>query len=174
MHKETTYKETMHKETTQIDSTLLLRNYEPTDLDEMLALFYDTVHTVNRSDYTKAQADAWAPADPDRARWEDSLKSHYGLVALSGDQIVGFGDYEPGGHLDRLYVHRLYQGRGVATAIADALEAYAGEQGDEVMTVEASLTARPFFEKRGYRVIQEQKVERQGQLLTNFQMIKQL
>ena len=34
----------------------------------------------------------------------------------------------------------------------------------------ASITARPFFEKRGYQVVKEQQVERQGILLTNFVM----
>ena len=31
---------------------------------------------------------------------------------------------------------------------------------------------RPFFEKRGYRVVKEQQVERQGILLTNYVMEK--
>lgn len=35
----------------------------------------------------------------------------------------------------------------------------------------ASITARPFFEKRGYRVVKEQQVERQGVFLTNFEMV---
>lgn len=34
----------------------------------------------------------------------------------------------------------------------------------------ASITTKPFFEKRGYRVIREQQVERQGIFLTNFVM----
>ena len=36
-----------------------------------------------------------------------------------------------------------------------------------------SITARPFFERRGYRVVREQQVERQGIMLTNFVMIKE-
>lgn len=34
------------------------------------------------------------------------------------------------------------------------------------------MTARPFFEKRGYRVEQEQQVVRRGVTLTNFIMKK--
>ena len=34
----------------------------------------------------------------------------------------------------------------------------------------ASRTAKPFFEKRGWRVVKEQQVERHGVLLTNFVM----
>ena len=40
------------------------------------------------------------------------------------------------------------------------------------VTTHASITARPFFEKRGYRVVKEQQVERHGVLLTNFVMEK--
>ena len=36
----------------------------------------------------------------------------------------------------------------------------------------ASITAKPFFEKRGYKVVKEQKIERQGIFLTNFLMKK--
>ena len=39
-----------------------------------------------------------------------------------------------------------------------------------VISTHASITAKPFFEKRGYRVIREQQVERQGVALTNFVM----
>ena len=41
-----------------------------------------------------------------------------------------------------------------------------------VISTRASITAKPFFEKRGYRVIREQQVERQGVALTNFVMEK--
>ncbi len=84
-------------------------------------------------------------------------------------QIVGFGDMDETGYLDRLYVHKDYQRQGVATAICDALEqnTKAAE-----FTTHASITARPFFEKRGYTVVKVQQVERRGILLTNFVMKK--
>ncbi|GEA31614.1 hypothetical protein CDIOL_25370 [Clostridium diolis] len=44
----------------------------------------------------------------------------------------------------------------------------------KVITVEASITAKPFFEKRGYHIVRQQEVERKGQLLTNFVMKKLL
>ena len=39
---------------------------------------------------------------------------------------------------------------------------------------EASVTARPFFERRGFRVVSERRVWRQGVELTNFAMEKSL
>lgn len=61
-----------------------------------------------------------------------------------------------------------HQGKGVATALCDRLEQVCAG----VISTHASITAKPFFEKRGYRVIREQQVERQGVALTNFVMEK--
>ena len=41
-----------------------------------------------------------------------------------------------------------------------------------MLTVHASITARPFFERRGYTLIRPQWVERHGILLQNFVMQK--
>lgn len=51
-------------------------------------------------------------------------------------------DYRPedGTELARLYVHKDCQGRGIATAICDALE-----QDGETFTTHASITARSFL-----------------------------
>lgn len=70
---------------------------------------------------------------------------------------------------DRLYVHKDYQNQGIATAICDVLEQSAG---DTKITTHASITAKPFFEHRGYKVVREQQVMRDGISLTNFVMEK--
>ena len=36
-----------------------IRRYEPDDLSQITALFYDTVHAVNAADYSPEQLDAW-------------------------------------------------------------------------------------------------------------------
>lgn len=147
-----------------------IRPYRPADLAEMAALFYDTVHTVNAADYTPRQLDAWATGQVDLDAWDGSLRAHLSLVAEENGRIIGFGDLDAAsGYLDRLYVHKDYQRRGVASALCDRLEAAA--EGGRVYT-HASITARPFFEKRGYCVQKQQQVERRGELLTNFVMEK--
>ena len=123
---------------------------------------------VNAKDYTKEQLDAWATGQVDMENWNQSLLEHYSIVALDDGMIVGFGDIDKIGYRDRLFVHADYQRKGVATAICNQLEQVI--QGNIV--THASITARPFFEKRGYQVIKEQQVERQGIFLTNFVMEK--
>lgn len=147
---------------------MLIREYRMSDCKEITELFYNTVHTVNARDYTKEQLDVWATGNEDLEKWNSSLKEHYSIVAVENDVIVGFGDIDKTGYLDRLYVHSDHQGKGIATAICDQLEQYA--KGD--ITTHASITAKPFFEKRGYKVLKKQQVERQGVFLTNFRMKK--
>lgn len=149
---------------------MLIREYETRDLDEITSLFYDTVHTVNRKDYTQEQVDVWASGTIDRAKWNQSFLEHYSVVAVKEDQIVGFGDMDATGYLDRLYVHKEHQGQGIAAAICDALEE---RMKGKAYFVHASITAKFFFEKRGYVLVKEQQVERGGVLLTNYVMRKE-
>lgn len=133
----------------------------------MAELFYQTVHAVNAADYTKEQLDVWATEKMNLADWDRSFLEHRTVVALMGGQIVGFGDMDQTGYLDRLYVHKDHQGEGIASAICDVLEkSVFGKR----ITTHASITARPFFEKRGYQVVKEQEVIRGGIPLKNFVM----
>ena len=122
-----------------------IRKYRPSDCRELAELFYDTVHTVNAGDYTKEQLDAWATGHVDLEAWDRSFREHHTLVALEDGAVIGFGDIDGSGYLDRLYVHRRHQGKGVATALCDRLEQVCAG----VISTHASITAKPFFEKRG-------------------------
>lgn len=150
---------------------MLLRSYRSADCEEMAKLFYDTVHEVNIRDYTAEQVSAWADGNIDLAAWEKSFSEHYTVVAEENGIIVGFGDIAGDGYLDRLYVHKNHQRRGIATAICDRLESFPDT--DE-LTVHASITAKPFFISRGYSVIKEQTVVRRGVALTKFIMCKKI
>ncbi|SPS03698.1 GNAT family N-acetyltransferase [Latilactobacillus sakei] len=143
-----------------------IRRYQQADCQAVAELFYKTVHTVNAGDYTKAQLAVWATGEPDLKKRDQSLQSHFSVVALENDNLIGFGDIDQAGYLDRLFVHADYQRRGVATAICHQLEQAVACR----VVTHASITARPFFESRGYQVIREQQVARQGVLLTNFVM----
>lgn len=145
-----------------------IRPYQPADCVLLAELFHHTVHTINARDYTSEQLQAWAPGSVDLEEWNRSFQAHYTLVAIDHGLIVGFGDIDSTGYLDRLYVHADYQGQGIATALCERLE----QSVSGPVRTHASLTARPFFEKRGYRVVKEQQVERHGVLLTNFVMHK--
>lgn len=150
---------------------VIIRKYESSDCEELSELFYNTVHNVNVKDYSKEQLDAWASGNVNLHEWNQSFHEHYTLVAVTDDVIVGFGDIDAAGYLDRLYVHKDYQNQGITTAICDALEQAVNT--DKVRT-HASITAKPFFLQRDYKVIKEQQVIRNGIMLTNYVMEKRL
>jgi putative acetyltransferase len=148
--------------------TIKIRRYQSSDCAKLAELFYNTVHTVNAKDYAQEQLDAWATGQVDLEKWDRSFLEHYSLVAVENDIIVGFGDIDGTGYLDRLYVHADYQGRGIAADVCDQLEQTVKGK----IVTHASITAKPFFEKRGYKVIKKQEVERKGIFLTNYVMEK--
>ncbi len=150
---------------------MLIRQYVPTDCEELAKLFYHTVHTINAKDYSQEQLNVWATEKIDLEVWNKSLSEHYTVVAVENSIIVGFGDIDKSGYLDRLYVHKDYQRKGVATAICNKLEQTL--KVNKIIT-HASITAKSFFEQRGFKVIKEQQVERNGIALTNYVMEKQV
>lgn len=148
---------------------MIIRRYETSDCKDLAELFYNTVHSINAKDYTEEQLNVWATGSVDLEKWNQSLLAHFSVVAVEDEIIVGFGDIDMTGYLDRLYVHKDYQNQGIATAICDKLE-YIFDVGK--VTTHASITAKPFFEKRGYKVTKKQNVERDGVLLQNYVMEK--
>lgn len=150
---------------------MVIREYRSSDCEQLAELFYHTVHAVNAKDYTKEQLDVWVSGCVDLEEWDRSFMEHYTVVAVKNDVIAGFGDIDESGYLDRLYVHKDYQNQGIATVICNELEQ--GVRADKI-TTHASVTAKPFFERRGYKVVREQQVIRGGIPLTNFVMEKQL
>ncbi|MEH2356069.1 GNAT family N-acetyltransferase [Nostoc sp.] len=148
-----------------------IRIYEIADTKEIMKLFYDTIHEVNIHDYTEEQVAAWAPENMDIEVWIKSLGSKFTYIAEE-DKIIGFGELEANGHIDRFYCHKDFQRKGVGKKILEQIELKANSLGVEKLFTEASITAKPFFESQGFIVIKKQEVERRGQKLINFVMEK--
>ncbi|KRL87080.1 GNAT family N-acetyltransferase [Ligilactobacillus apodemi] len=146
----------------------MIRKYQFGDQKQIAELFYTTVQTVNAKDYSQEQLAAWTKGNTDPTIWQQRLAKKYSLVAVEAGRIIGFGEIDESGYLGHLFVSADHLRREVATALCDRLEKFGG---DHIIT-HASLTARPFFEQRGYVVIKKQQVWREGVGLTNFVMEK--
>jgi putative acetyltransferase len=151
-----------------------IRYYEAGDAPEIVRLFFETVRSVNRADYSDEQLEAWAPGVPDPEEWHARMAGRRTLVAEEGGEVVGFAELEYDGRLDMLYVRKDAVGRGVGRRLDEAVEREARGQGLGWIFTEASITARPFFEQQGFRVVREQVVSRRGVSMTNFVMEKEL
>ena len=102
------------------------------------------------------------------------LLNQFVLVIQLERKILGFGALDNGKYINFLYVHRDYQRQGFAYQLYTNIEKEAIRQGQTELTSDVSKTARPFFEKVGFKVIKEQSVVRKNVELTNYKMKKEL
>lgn len=153
-----------------------IRTFKTGDARPLANLFYSTIHHVNKPDYNLEQLNAWAPPLEtwDMKKWESSFSNKTVFIVDDNGKYAGFGELEENGHIDRFYINKDYVGLGVGTLIYEQIEAKAYSLKLSRLFVEASLTAKPFFEKMGFNLINEQTVLRNGIELKNFVMEKKL
>ena len=151
-----------------------VRTFRRSDTPALINLFRATVRTVNRRDYSPEQLSAWAPDEIDAKDWTTRHARNETVVAECADAIVGFAELTPEGHIHMLFVHKDHQNKGIASTLLAEMEARARANSSTKLTTDASLTAEPFFARRGFRRIREQVVERNGQTLRNCRMEKSL
>src|SRR5262245_39709609 len=129
---------------------LALRPFLPVDAPLLREIFRDSIEELTSDDYTQAQQEAWASAADDVGEFRNKLSKQLTLVATLEGSPVGFASLEGKDKIDMLYVHPATTGQGVGAMLVDALEKLAGARGTARLTVDASDSARGFFEKRGY------------------------
>ncbi len=149
-----------------------IRKYRRGEEAELWQLFFETIRTVNRRDYSEEQVKAWAPDDFDAERWSARIAGIDPYVCVAGHQIVGYADLQPSGLVDHFYVHHEWQNQGIGSRLFRRLEHDAKALGLDRMYAFVSITARPFFEARGFEVVKQQTVEADGVSMTNFHMIR--
>jgi putative acetyltransferase len=151
-----------------------VRPYRISDTKTLCRLFYDTVHRVNRMDYSPSEIAAWAPQVPDAEIWRQRMDNNVTLVAEIDGEIAGFGELADGIHIHMLFCHSDYIDRGVGSTLLTGLESASSAGEGASMTTFSSLTARAFFEKHGYQMMARQKNVRGDVVLVNFRMEKRM
>jgi putative acetyltransferase len=146
----------------------------PADTALLREIFRDAIAELTADDYSEAQQEAWASAADDEAAFAKKLAGQLTLVATLAGSPVGFASLAGKDKIDMLYVHPAAAGQGVAAMLVDALERLAGARGAALLTVDASDSARGFFEKRGYVAQQRNSISVGGEWLANTTLHKQL
>jgi putative acetyltransferase len=132
-----------------------IRRFKTTDTPILIELFRNTVHTVCKKDYSEEQLKAWAPPQIDPSAWTDRFAKSFTIVAITGDEVVGFSNLREDGYIDMFYVAAAFQAQGVGKKLYSALEAEAVRSGIGRLTSDVSLTARKFFHSMGFAVERE-------------------
>ena len=149
-----------------------IRDYQPEDVQALANIYYNTVHKINIQHYTEEQVDAWAPKSSveNTEGWSKKFPRTQPIIATVGDEIVGFAEFDPNGHIDCFYCHHEWIGKGVGSALMKEIFQRAKNNHIHHIFSEVSITAKPFFEKHGFKVVTEQTIVRKGVELTNFKM----
>lgn len=141
----------------------------------MRDLFRSTVLNVNLRDYTEEEVQDWASCGESTERWKELMSCNKYIGAFDGHGVlVGFSSMNGEGYLHSMFVHADHQNKGIATLLLSEAERIAADYGVREITSDVSLTARPFFEKKGYEVVRIQKHKANRLELTNFAMRKML
>jgi putative acetyltransferase len=148
--------------------------FKTQDVEQIAQLFHDTVREVNVRDYSSNQVRAWAPDDIHFRNWLEVCSNRFTYVADDEGAIAGFGELESNGHIDCFYCHKNYQRCGLGRQIYQAIEAKAVELSVSRLFTEASITAKPFFQRMGFLVVKEQEVICRGETFINYAMEKLL
>jgi GNAT superfamily N-acetyltransferase len=81
------------------------------------------------------------------------------FIAEQGAQIVGFGEAVPGTVI-AIYVHPSAVGRGIGSALLAQALAVASHGHNGPVRLESTLNARSFYERFGFREIEQATVQR--------------
>lgn len=168
------------------------------------SLYHSVIHSIDPSIYSREEQQAWSPEPPEISEWIIRFQKAPPIFAildteapseptainqpsidsknLVSNPLVGFMNLElqssldpgPVGHVDLAYVSTEYQRMGISSKLYGEIEKKALDLGLKKLTVDASHLARPFFEKKGFRLVTENQVPRNGLLITNFSLEKDL
>lgn len=150
-----------------------LRPFLPDDAEMLVDIYQASVMELAEEDYSEAQREAWAGIADD-ASFIRRISEAVTLIATMEGAPVGFISLKGNEHVDFLYVHPAVAGQGVGAMLYDAVERLAGARGAARLTVDASDTARPFFEKRGFAPQRRNTVSLGDEWLANTTMEKRL
>lgn len=135
-----------------------LRPFLASDGPLLAQIFRDSIAELTGDDYDEAQQEAWIEQADDEDAFAAHLAGQLTLIATVASSPVGFISIKGLDHIDMLYVHPSMARSGVGTMLCDAAEKLAGGRGAKHLTVDASDTARAFFEERGFLSLHRQTV----------------
>ena len=136
-----------------------LRPLLPADIPVLAAIFQASIEELAEEDYDEGQRAAWAGQADDEAAFGAKLAACLTLVATLQGAPVGFAALQDNRHVEMLYVYPRLARQGIGALLYDAIEKLARGRGAKKITADASDTARPFFEVKGFEAQHRETVE---------------
>ena len=132
-----------------------IRAFEIADATSVSSLISTTLRTSNVKDYpadflSKVAASLTPPSLCELA------KKRVIFVAVEGNVIVGTASLG-GDQVHAVFVHPARQGQGIGRRLMEAVESEARARGEPGLILFASVSAVPFYETGGWRMLREHR-----------------
>jgi GNAT superfamily N-acetyltransferase len=131
---------------------IVIRRATAADAEAVREIVLSALRETNARDYPPSVIDRLILTLPDKVA--SNLETWCAFVAIVNGRVVGTGSLN-GQTVSSVYVHPEYQGRRIATKLMDAVENVASAQSRGTLSVQSSVTARPFYAKRGFKIVRE-------------------
>jgi len=144
----------MLRNSVRLEMDLILRPFEPEDLEAVFALVARTIETSYAGVYERSAIDHF---HEHHTRDEIRCAAEEGCTVLleQDGRLLATGTLV-GDHVDRVYVAPEHQGRGLGRRVMAALEARARRDGVRTLRLAASIPARVFYQRLEYRLVSEE------------------
>jgi putative acetyltransferase len=148
----------------------MIRIFQYGDERKIAEIFRGAVHEIARDVYSAEQCLAWSSTEPDYDRWEKRCGLKRPFIYQEDGEIAGFLELDTDGHIDCAYINPKYQRRGIMSQLVRHAVSACHSMGLERVYAEASICAKPLFEKLGFNIIREKQVTINGVALQNYDM----
>lgn|SRR3989338_5775173 len=133
-----------------------IRFAQDKDYAAMARLHRQTIRTVNAKDYPDKTIRVWS-GRTNANKFRESASICKRWVGVEDNKVIGFCDHglEGNGELWGLYIHKDYIGKGVGSRLLKVAEASLKKQGCKKVKIKATITAKEFYKKQGYKVVRK-------------------
>ena len=136
-----------------------IRKARPEDAKEIVKLVRETIRKVNSEDYTKKQVNAWVSSNKAKKMREFIAGKRKVFVAVDKDKIIGMATWtQSENQVGALYVQKDRIGEGIGKKLYDRVEEEARKAGTKELKLYSTITAVPFYKKRGYKSVRKTHV----------------
>ena len=153
---------------------LALRQATEADRGAVKTLVSAAILQTACKDYSAEQISAWERAAQEKLSDAPliSPQSYHIVLVDEEDTARGYATLTQNGLIDMFYLHPEITGQGLGKTMLKTLEAHAKQNDMATLFVNASETAKLFFEKQGYAVLQKNELSLAGVAIHNYSMEK--
>lgn len=149
-----------------------IRHYRESDSEDHIEILNESIRGIASADYSEEEIEAWANNDPQDVKLEESRVR---FIAQENGEVIGFSEYdEEMEELTGLYVKPGFTGQRVGKKLLEKAERHAKKSNIEKLSCTSTITAKKFYQRNGYEILEETTHEMNDQDLKVYIMEKEL